>query len=272
MRSEDGVYLVDGPVLLAEALEARIEIETLYVEPDALDDQVVWDARRAGVRVRDTTPGALAKVLDLGAPQQMVAIAAQAPADVGALVDAALELQRPLLVLVALADPGNVGTLVRVAEATGCVGVVLSSNSVDPYNPKTVRATAGAIFRVPVAEGGDVDGLLERLALAGLSTVATAGGDAAPPPEGVDLTGAVAVVVGNEARGLDARVVSACSLAVAIPMEGRVESLNAGVAGAVVLFDAARQRRSGAAEPSGGRSPEVGQNDRPAGLTGDDPE
>ena len=149
----------------------------------------------------------------------------------------------PLLVLVELQDPGNVGTLVRVAEASGCAGVVLTERSVDLLNPKTVRATAGSVFRVPVAQDVAVADVLAACAAAGAPSLATvvAGGtslDDAP------LEGAVAVVLGNEAHGLDATVRAGCSGTVTIPMAGAVESLNAAVAGAVVAFEASRRRRT----------------------------
>ena len=258
MRSEEGAYLVDGPVLLAEAIEAGVPIETVYVEPGALDHDVVWAARDAGLRIRDTTEGALAKVLDLDAPQRMVAVAAPLRSDLAELVAAAVAARRPLLVLAGLSDPGNVGTLVRVAEAAGCAGVLLGPNTADLYNPKTVRATAGAVFRVPVVEVDDVVALLATLGDVGIAAVATTGAVEAPAPEAVDLTAAVALVIGNEAHGLAPEVLDACRFAVRIPMEGRVESLNAGVAGAVVLFDAARQRR--VQEPNGHAGGVVGHN------------
>ena len=258
MRSEEGAYLVDGPVLLAEALEAGVQIETVYVEPGALDHDVVWAARDAGVRIRDTTEGALAKVLDLDAPQRMVAVAGQRRGHLDELVAAAVAAGRPLLVLAGLSDPGNVGTLVRVAEAAGCAGVLLGPNTADLYNPKTVRATAGAVFRVPVVEVDDVVAVLATLGDAGISAVATTGAVEAPAPESVDLTSAVALVIGNEAHGLAPDVLDACRFSVRIPMDGRVESLNAAVAGAVVLFEAARQRRTG--EPNGHPPAVVGQN------------
>jgi len=258
------VFLVDGPVLLDEALAADAELETLYVEPEALNHPSVWAARAAEVRVREVTRSALRKVLDLQTPQDMVAIARQRPASLADVLTLAVERGRPLLVLVELADPGNVGTLIRVAEASGCAGVVLTDRTVDLHNPKTVRATAGAVFRVPVAEGVDATELLERCAAASLptwATVATAG----VAVEDAPLDGAGAVLIGSEAHGLPAAIAAACDLALSIRMEGDVESLNAAVAGSVVLFDAARQRRATATarstgEPTGGSTDDTGHN------------
>jgi len=150
---------------------------------------------------------------------------------------------------------------VRVAEATGCAGVVLTSGSVDLHNPKTVRATAGAVFRVPAVESVEVAEVLRRCAERSVTTVATVGrgGDA---PEDAPLDGAVALLIGAEAHGLPDDVVAACDARVSLPMEGGVESLNAAVAGSVLLFDAARRRRVGG-QPTGGRSVQLGHNDPP---------
>jgi TrmH family RNA methyltransferase len=270
VRSAEGVYLVDGPVLLSEALEADAIVRTVYVERDAARGAVhaaVDAAAGAGVRVREVLPGALAKVLDLTTPQDVVAVVERTEAALGDLVAEAAGTGRPMLVLEAVADPGNVGTLVRSAEASGCVGVVLVGACADRFNPKTVRSTAGAIFRVPVAEIADIDELAEASSAAGIAVVGAAGGTG-QLPERCELRGAVALLIGSEAHGLSAAARGRCDRTVAIPMEGRVESLNAAVAGSVLAFEAARQRRAadGAAtlaDPSGGTTTVVGHDDRP---------
>ena len=173
----------------------------------------------------------------------MVAVAQQRQADVADLISRAVATNRPLLVLVELADPGNAGTLIRVAEAAGCAGVVMTERTVDLYNPKTVRATAGAVFRVAVAENVDVAELLTDCSSAGLPTWATVV-DSGVLAEQAPLHAAGALLLGSEAHGLDQNLVQRCTLAVSIPMDGQVESLNAAVAGSVFLFEAARQRRT----------------------------
>ena len=275
MRSAEGAYLVDGPVLLAEALDSGASVRGVYVEVDPARPTVrdaVDAAAAAGVRVRDVVPGALAKVLDLGTPQSVVAVVDQEPAECADLVAAAAAAGRPLLALVEVADPGNVGTLVRTAEAAGCVGVVLVGNCADPFNPKTVRATAGALFRVPVAPVADLTLLRDLAVRHGVRLVGTVG-DVGIPPEAASLAGAAAIVVGGEAHGLSVESVAACDELVTIPMQGRVESLNAAVAGSVVAFESARQRRSVAegsatVDRSGDATTSVGHNDDPV-TTGD---
>lgn len=243
------MFLADGPVLLGEALAAGAEVEAVFAEPEALGSPPVRAAASAGVPVRPVDDGVLARVLDVVTPQHVVAVVRR-PVTALAAVLSAGEPEAPLLVLVGLQDPGNAGTLVRVAEAAGCRGVVLSTGSVDVTNPKTVRATAGSLFRVPVAEGLEPTEVLEACHGAGLRTLAAVRGDAAAPEE-LDLTVPVALVVGSEAHGLPAEVAAACDAGITIPMAGRVDSLNAGIAGAVVLFEAARQRRAATAAGRG---------------------
>jgi len=266
VRSDEGSYLVDGPVLLAEALLAGARVRSVYVESDA-DRARVWDtaeaAAAAGARVREVVPGTLAKVLDLATPQSVVAVVDQHRRGPDEVVRVAAIACRPLLVLVGVADPGNVGTLVRTAEAAGCAGVLLVGECADLYNPKTVRATAGAVFRVPVATCDGADSLLTALREGGVRLVGTAG-EGGRAPEQVRLGGAVALVVGSEAHGLGPEMIERCDHLVTIPMEGSVESLNAAVAGSVLAFEAARQRRRApASDPSGDPTTVVGHNDRP---------
>jgi RNA methyltransferase, TrmH family len=270
------VFLVDGPVLLAEATAAGATIEAVYAEPPMLDDPSVRAAGAAGASVHETAPGALTKVLDLKSSRGVVAVVAASRVTLGQAVASSVERKRPLLVLMGLQDPGNVGTLVRVAEAAGCAGVVLTSGSVDLHNPKTVRATAGAVFRMLVAEEATEDEVLERCAGAGLPVFATVG-RSGTAVDRMPLRGALAVLVGPEAHGLDPDLVRRCAGALSVPMEGRAESLNAAIAGSVVLFEAARQRRNAPApspssgsgtDSSGGVAPPMGHND-PEGLRAD---
>lgn len=249
-RSDTRTYVIDGPALLAEAVDAGVAVRAVYVEPAALDHPAVVAAGSAGAAVREVQPGSLAKVLDVVAPQSVVAVAEQRTQTMDGILDDAAGRARPVLALVSLQDPGNAGTLVRVAEAAGCAGVVLTTGSVDVHNPKTVRATAGALFRMPVVEGIGADQLRSAARDRDLRIWATAA-DGGTPIEQADLTGASILLVGSEAHGLPVELLSAADGALSIPMEGRVESLNAAVAGALVAFEAARQRRCGPSAADG---------------------
>jgi TrmH family RNA methyltransferase len=162
------------------------------------------------------------------------------PADTDADSDRAL-----IVVCVDVRDPGNAGTILRSAEAAGATGVVCCDGSVDVFNPKTVRSSAGALFRVPVVAGGDAAEVLAELGRWGLTRLAAVARGGVTYTD-ADLTGAVALVLGNEAHGLPGAIEESLDGRLTIPMAGRAESLNAGMAGAVLCFEAARQRAAAA--------------------------
>jgi TrmH family RNA methyltransferase len=139
-------------------------------------------------------------------------------------------------------DPGNAGTVLRSAEAGGADGVIFCDGSVDVYNPKTVRASAGALFHVPVVAGGDVVEVLERLGGWGMRRLAAIVHNGLDYTE-ADLTTAAALVLGNEAAGVPGGLEPWIDEPISIPMSGRADSLNVGMAAAVLCFEAARQRR-----------------------------
>lgn len=213
----------------------------MFASPSA-DDEVVDAAEAVGALVRHVTPDVLARAVDTVNPQGLAAIARQ----VGVPVDQAVASAAagPLaLVLVDVADPGNAGTLLRAGEAAGATAVLFCGTSVDPTNGKCVRASAGALFHVPVSCGGDVLDVLDQLAQVGVRTVASVV-DGGVPYDAADLTGPLALILGSEAHGLSAPVAAAAAERVTIQMAGRAESLNVAMAGAVLCFESLRQRRA----------------------------
>ena len=153
-----------------------------------------------------------------------------------------------IVVLVDVRDPGNAGTVLRAADASGSALVVYAGDSVDPYNPKTVRSSAGSLFHVPLAVRPDPGAVASELATSGFRTLATVVRDG-EDYAGLDWSEPTAVFLGNESSGLDPALSAALSGRLAIPMSGRAESLNVGVACAVICFEAFRQRRGGGAAP-----------------------
>ncbi|MCU1351238.1 MAG: rRNA methylase [Acidimicrobiales bacterium] len=239
-RADEQAFLVEGPTLIAEALAAGWPLAELYVEPGraSSDDDLVTRVEAAGGRVWQVPDGTLARAGDATTSQGALAVA---PWRAAAWPD---PTSSPLvLVLVDVADPGNAGTLLRAAEASGAGAVVVAGRSVDPTNPKCVRSSAGALFHVPVVVEPDTVGALERIGSAGYRRVSTRVRDAAPY-DAVDLTGPVAVIVGNEAHGLEAGLSGAVDEPVTIPMVGRSESLNVAMAGSIICFEVLRQRRA----------------------------
>ncbi len=221
------------------ALEAGAEFEALFVDTSAADRadliEIVARAAARGVRAYGLDPAVLAKVADAQTPQPISATVRFVTPALSTLLTHGLTL-----VLHDLRDPGNVGTIIRSADAAGVSAVVLTGQSVDPYNPKTLRATAGSIFHVPVAVG-ELDATLAHFEAAGSHTWATVvrGGTELLD---CDLSGPSVVVIGNEADGLDAASIARCQSALSIDMAGTNESLNAGVAASLVAFVANWQR------------------------------
>ncbi|MGA2835911.1 MAG: RNA methyltransferase [Acidimicrobiales bacterium] len=243
-RSAEQVVVVEGAELLSVAMAAGAPIESVYVAPEGVTvPSVVEVTSRVldqGGRVFDLAPGVMERVASTVTPQPLLAVVSYAPATLDRLDGASL-----VVVCVDVRDPGNLGTVIRMADAAGVDAVVCCDGTVDPTNPKTVRSTAGSLFHVPVVEGGPVGSAVAELAGRGFTTVASVvrgGTDYAA----FDWTGPVALVLGNEATGLDGSLVAGLDAGVTIPMAGRAESLNVAVSAAVLCFEALRQRRSGA--------------------------
>jgi signal transduction histidine kinase len=236
-RRDEGVYLIEGPTLVGEALDAGVALEGIYVEDDAFPD-LVARASAAGLEVACTVSGGLERVLTTTTPQPIAAVARIVEPD-----PHALEVATFVVVLAGVADPGNAGALLRIAEGAGADLVVFVDDAVDPYNPKTVRASAGSVFRMPVlvAQGDEVLRSLGSLGVQRLGLVAEGG----RLYDSIDLTVPIAVVLGNESEGLPAALSARIDLELTVPMAGATESLNVATAAAVVSFEAAKQRRAG---------------------------
>jgi RNA methyltransferase, TrmH family len=250
-RTEAGAFVIDGPTLLSEALDAGVEVVEVVAEPDAPAD-VLHRAERAGAAVHRATAGTLARVAGTVTPRSTAAVARLDELTLdGAL--AGLDQPELVLLLVAINDPGNAGTLVRSADAAGVGAVVFSDDSVDPYNPKCVRGSAGSLFRLPAVRSAGARESLLRLGERGIRRIGAVARDGRPYDQ-VDLTGPTAIVVGSEAHGLADALRSQLDELVTIPMRPPVESLNVGMAGTLLCFEALRQRRErhAAATPTAG--------------------
>jgi TrmH family RNA methyltransferase len=249
LRRSEGRFVIEGPLLVAEALEAGLALEVVFVEERRAGEAAALVADAAEVVV--VADGALDRVGAVGTSQGVLAVAA-VPAGGGDLPPGPAGL---VLVAHEVADPGNLGTLLRSAEAAGAARVVVTGNGVDVWAPKVVRAAAGSLFRLTMATPPSVEAALGDLRAAGVATWAAVarGGH---PHDRVDWAGGpVALVVGSEAHGLPVPVVAACDGATTIELAGKAESLNVAMAGTVLLFEALRQRRASAgpgAAPGGG--------------------
>jgi TrmH family RNA methyltransferase len=244
-RWGERVFVAEGAELLRTALRAGIPVESVYVAPEGADDastnEACHGALAAGARLFDLARGVLERVADTVTPQPVMAVLPMLDGPIEPLL-ANPKSHGLVVVMVDVRDPGNAGTVLRTADAAGVSAVIFSGDSVDPYNPKTVRSSAGSLFHVPFATSSDPQLLALTLAEAGYRTLATmvrAGTDYAE----LDWSVPTALFLGNEASGLKPDVVDALGASIVIPMEGQAESLNVGTACAVVCFEALRQRR-----------------------------
>ncbi|MDE0803390.1 MAG: RNA methyltransferase [Acidimicrobiales bacterium] len=236
--------MIDGPTLVIEALASAVDVVEVYAEVDPATGwasgagaaETIAAARAAGVLVQMVAAGSLAKVTSPVTPQSVAALATIPPPPTPAV------LHGLVIVQVGVGDPGNAGTIVRVAEAAGASAVVSCADAVDPWNPKCIRASAGSLFRVPMLESDTVADCVALLRDAGMTMVA---GDAAATADydRTDLRGDVAILLGNEAHGLIDGADVAVDHVVRVPMHGEVESLNVAMTGAILAFESARQRR-----------------------------
>ena len=238
-RYESGRFVVEGPVLVAEAVAAGWECEAQFVAAEA--DGVVQPSVEGAGPLFELANGVLERVASTTTPQNPIAVVRMRDHGPAAELLATASF---VVVLDRLSDPGNLGTILRSAEASGVDLVVLTAGCVDPYNAKVVRASAGALFHVPIVET-----TLQDVVDAGLRTFGTTSHDAlgrsVEPYTEADLTGRIAVVMGNEAAGLPdewSDTVGPLERWLTIPHVGRSESLNVAMATTVLVFEAARQR------------------------------
>jgi TrmH family RNA methyltransferase len=247
-RRARGEFLVEGPQAVREALTAGLAT-SVFVAQEALDRRgaEVAAAHGAGVPVHVVDDAALAALTTAQTPQGVVATCGWAPPN---LADVLAEPGDGQLVLAhEMADPGNAGALIRVADAAGARAVALSDRSVDPTNPKCVRATAGSLFHLPVVVAGPTPAAIATLRDAGYrvlaADVAAHAIDLFDAERDGLLTGRIAWVFGNEAHGLPEEVLGLVDHVVRIPILGRAESLNLATAAAVCCYAAARAAAAG---------------------------
>ncbi len=254
-RAEARAFLVEGPHVVGAAMEAGITPFLLLYDPETLErteeGQTIRDVlTQVGdvgeVEVLEATTRALASACDTQTPQGVVGAIALADVVPERLRARRRGRFRPLLlVLDEVADPGNLGTILRSALAADVDEVLLTRRCVDPYNPKVVRAASGAHFHLPLAAQQSWEQIAQRLAGAPkMAQVLLAEAHAPQPYYEVDLTQRTALIIGNEAHGPSAEARRLATGRVSIPMWNGVESLNAAIAASLLLFEAARQQRS----------------------------
>jgi TrmH family RNA methyltransferase len=251
--TEAGDCAIEGLRILEEAIRSGLRFSAVFFRESAQD------------RAERLLPQLGAQVETLLLPDKLFdsLVPSESPQGVAALVrlkefslDDVMEKERlqigPIVVLSGLQDPGNLGTILRSSEAFGSAGVVLGEGTVSPFNSKVIRASAGSVFRLPMIHGqshargksstGKLEEVSNKLRAQGVRLIATSSHKGIPLDQ-ADLNGATAIFFGNEGAGLPREVMSKMDEVIAIPHTAQVESLNAGVAASIVLYEAARQRK-----------------------------
>ncbi len=275
-RSRQGLFLVEGPQCVKEALkldntqapEARVVIE-VYATAARVERDPELAALLAGVSWREATDGVLSAMADTVNPQGVLAVCRTIDVQLSEVLGRGPRL---LAVMCRVQDPGNAGTILRAADSAGADAVILTSGSVDIYNPKAVRSTVGSLFHLPVVVGQDFNELIEQAAQSGLIPLAADGygtedldvlqdesaqrhfqpgssvegqRQSVDGPQGgrASLESPTMWLFGNEAQGLSDEEIAAASYRVAVPVYGAAESLNVGTAATVCLYASARAQR-----------------------------
>jgi TrmH family RNA methyltransferase len=239
-RGDPRHLLLDGWHLLEDARAVGLPIELVAVRDDVAAHHAAALNRLAseGTTIAQVSAKVMDAVSPVRTPSGVVAIAHRPRTDARALLAPA-----PALVVAAVGvqDPGNVGALVRSADAGGATGVLLDTNSADPWSWKALRASMGSAFRLPVMRTGEVQGQLRQWREAGLTIVAS-DPRAIVDLQAADLSVPLVFVMGGEGPGLPQSIMDAADVCIRIPMRARVESLNVAVASALLVYEAARQR------------------------------
>jgi TrmH family RNA methyltransferase len=234
IRNEVGVFLVDGERLFRDGLESRHGFESVFLLEKHLSKyhEDLMSLAQRGTQVFLVNDKIMGKLSATKSPQGIFAVAKMKESSIPSMASL-------VLVLDGVSDPGNAGTLLRSAEAAGAGGVVFTTSSVDPYHEKVVRSAMGTHFRLPVWRDASMEEFKVRFSSHRLYVADLSG---ARSYDQVDWQESSALIIGGEANGASLEAKQS-SEGIFIPMAGNTESLNAGVAGAVILFEAARQRR-----------------------------
>ena len=231
VRKQKKQYVVEGLKMFSEV--PKEDLRGVYVSEHFLKEN---EGKLQGVNFQTVSDSVFKKISDTVTPQGVLAVVAQKENTLDEILNNRRKNKSCIVVLDRLQDPGNLGTILRTAEGAGVSGIVMSSDCADIYNPKVIRSTMGSIFRVPFAVVDDLPAAVERIREKGITTYAAhlQGEDY---NKGV-LEKDIAPLIGNEAAGLSKEVSEKADQWIKIPMEGKVESLNAAVAAAILMYEA----------------------------------
>ncbi len=234
-RTPSGLVAIEGDHLVAEAMRSHLRFASIFLR-DGYTPQIELPEDADCLQL---TPDVFASAVATEQPQGIAALVHPPAFSTETIFDSTTPL---ILILAGLQDPGNVGTLLRSAEAFGSAGALLLPGTASPWNPKALRASAGSAFRIPAIAVTE-DEALALLAQHDVPAIAAVTRDGVAIDD-ASLTGACALLIGNEGAGLSKKLIVAAAHRVTIPMPGEVESLNAAIAGSLLLYEISRQRRN----------------------------
>lgn len=240
-RDEAGVFVAEGRKMFLEAPPERIA--EVYIEEHFLEkasEEIRKKLEQTSFEV--VSEEVFEKISDTKTPQGILCVVRRKVWQLDELLQPAGGRKPLLMVLEDIQDPGNLGTILRTAEGAGVSGIIMTDHTVDLYHPKTIRATMGALYRMPCIETRDLLHTLKELKKAGVCLYAAHLKGTAYYDQ-FDYTKATAFLIGNEGNGLQNETANAADTYVKIPMEGEVESLNAAIASTILMYEANRQRR-----------------------------
>lgn len=244
-RKEQDAFVVEGVKMFLEAPIERIRevyFSESFLHAEAENANVrnkIKELEATGIPYESVSEEVFKKLSDTVTPQGVLLVCKAYHYSLRDL----LTKENPLLLIVEdIQDPGNLGTMIRTGEGAGIDGIIMTKETADLYNPKVIRSTMGSVYRVPFVVTDDLIGVLSKLRESGITTYA-AHLKGTKSYDAFDYRKGCAFLIGNEGNGLKKETADAADSYMRIPMQGRVESLNAGIAAAVLMYEAARQRR-----------------------------
>lgn len=231
-RSKDQLFVVEGPHLIEQAID-QIKF-AVYCKPYPIIDHL----SAKGIECLKITQKQFSEISQVETPQGILAVVKSKP---NKLEDLFTQDKALIVICHEIQDPGNLGTIIRTADAAKATGIILSAGTVDVYNPKVVRSSMGSIFNLPIVQVKEVKSAINMLKERNIKVIGTAL-DTKKSLYDEDLKPACAILIGNEGAGLSSEVLSQCDSKIKIPILGKAESLNAAVSCAIILYEAVRQR------------------------------
>ena len=231
-RQEKSMFMIEGIRSVSDAIKKDVKLECVIVKDGTNIDF------KTECNIYTLAPKLFGEISETVSPQGIIALCHMKNDTLGSI----LHMEKKCVVLCeALQDPGNIGTIIRTAHAADCGGVVLTKGCCDMYNPKIVRATMSSMFSIPVVQGEESSSVIEYFKNNGYKIVAGALTSDAVDFYSADLSGKTLIIIGNEGNGVEENTLSLCDVVLKIPMRSDAESLNAAVAGSVMVYEHHRQ-------------------------------